>query len=167
MWVYRYLNSYILISFIFGNRYETWRDLMKCEALAITNKPKPISFTYFINGQSLSWNEPVKYLGLLVDHKLNWSKHCKHTMKKATRSLNYLRFSMYGCSRTAKCAAYTAIVRPSLEYSAVVCSPHSKGGRIAALNLASLFSKLGNSFSLFLFFMTLSPLYIHQLRSSL
>ena len=86
---------------------------IKCEALAITNKQKPISFTYFINGQSLSWNDPVKYLGLLIDHKLNWSNHCRHAVKKATRSLNFLRFSMYGCSRRAKCAAYKAIVRPS------------------------------------------------------
>ena len=75
-------------------RWQLKLNIAKCEALAITNKRKPISFTYSINGQSLSWNDPVKYLGLLVDHKLNWSKHCRHAVKKATRSLNCLRFSM-------------------------------------------------------------------------
>jgi len=102
-------------------------NIAKCEALTITNKWKPISFTYFINGQSLSWNDPVKYLGLLIDHKLNWLKNCRHAEKKATRSLNCLHISMHGCSCTAKCAAYKTIVRPSLEYATVVCSPHSKG----------------------------------------
>ena len=100
-------------------------NITKCEALAITNKRNAINFTYSINGQSLSWNNFVKYLDLLVDHKLSWSKHCRHAVKKAIRSLNCLHFSMYGCNRTAKCAAHKAIVRPSLEYAAVVCNPHS------------------------------------------
>ena len=73
-------------------RWQLKLNIAKYEALAITNKRKPISFTYFINGQSLSWIDPGKYLGMLVDHKLNWSKHCRHAVKKATRSLNCLRF---------------------------------------------------------------------------
>ena len=44
----------------------------------------------------------------------------------AIRSLNHLNFSMYGCGRMAKCAAYKAIVRPSLKYAAVVRNPHTK-----------------------------------------
>ena len=34
---------------------------------------------------------------------------------------------MFGCSRVAKCAAYKAIVRPTLEYAAVVWCPHTSG----------------------------------------
>jgi len=44
----------------------------KCEALMITNnKHKSISFTYFVNNQSISWSNMVKYLGVQVDSKLN------------------------------------------------------------------------------------------------
>jgi len=32
---------------------------------------------------------------------------------------------MFGCSCAAKCAAYKAIVRPTLEYAAVVWNPHN------------------------------------------
>ena len=35
-------------------RWQLKLNIAKCEALAITNKRKPISFTYFINSQSLS-----------------------------------------------------------------------------------------------------------------
>ena len=34
---------------------------------------------------------------------------------------------MFGCSRAAKCAAYKAIIRPTLEYAAVVWNPHNLG----------------------------------------
>ena len=95
--------------------------------MAITNKRKTVGFIYRVNGQSIAWNNHVKYLGLLVDSKLSWSKHCKYVVKKATKSLYYLRCSMYGCSHAAKCVAYKAIVCPLLEYAAVVCCPHTSG----------------------------------------
>ena len=72
----------------------------------ITNKRKPIYFTYSINNQPISRSNPVKYLGVQVESKLNWSKHCKFVVIKGTKSLNYLRRSTFGCSRAAKCAAY-------------------------------------------------------------
>ena len=34
---------------------------------------------------------------------------------------------MFGCNRAAKCAAYKAIIRPTLEYAAVVWNPHNLG----------------------------------------
>ena len=109
------------------NCWQLKLNIVKCEALAITNKRKPVNFTYCINGQSILWNNPVNYLGVLVDGKLSWSKHCRYAINKATKSLNCLRRSMFGCSRVAKCAAYKAVVRPTLEYAAVVWSPHTKG----------------------------------------
>ena len=109
------------------NCWQLKLNIVKCEALAITNKRKPVNFTYYINDQSILWNNPVKYLGVLVDGKLSWSKHCRYAIKKATKSLNCLRRSMFGCSCVAKCAAYKAVVCPTLEYAAVVWSPHTKG----------------------------------------
>ena len=105
----------------------------------------------------------------LIINYMNWTKHCRHAVKKATRSLNCLYFSMYGCSCMAKCAAYKAIVCPLLELL-LLCVVHTLketliylnhfkmgllGGyvvvagapkplflhRIAALNLTSLLSK--------------------------
>ena len=161
----RALQNNLTAIFNWTNRWQLKLNIAKCEALAITNKRKPISFTYFINGQSLSWNNPVKYLGLLVDRKL---KHCRHVVKKATRSLlNCLRFLIYRCSCTAKCAACKAIVHPSLEYTAFVCNPHTTKdinllellqNKAVRLICSSCWNPAINSW-------TIS--YIHQLRSSL
>ena len=36
----------------------------------------------------------MKYLGVQVDSKLNWSKHCKFVVNKGTKSLNYSMFTL-------------------------------------------------------------------------
>ena len=107
-----------------ANCWQLNLNIGKCEALAITNKQKPVKFSYYINGQSISWNNSVKYLGLLVDGKLNWSKQCRYAVSKANKFLNCLHHSMFGCRREAKYAAYKTIVWPTLEYTAVVWCPH-------------------------------------------
>ena len=99
----------------------------KCEALAITNKRIPLTYTYRIDQHPISWRDSVKYLGLHVHSKLSWSKHCKSIISKATRSLNCLRSSMFRCSCEAKYVAYRALVHPILEYAAVVWCPHATG----------------------------------------
>ena len=104
--------------FNWANRWQLKLNIAKCEALSITNKQKPVNFTYCVNRQLISWNNSVKYLGVLVDRKLSWSKHCRYAINKATKSLNCLHHS--GCSRVAKCAAYKAVIHPTLEYAAVV-----------------------------------------------
>ena len=53
--------------------YKRWQlnlSPQKCEALTITNKRKPISFTYLINSQPVQWTNLVKYLGIHINDKL-------------------------------------------------------------------------------------------------
>ena len=40
------------------NCWQLKLNIVKCEALAITNKRKPVNFTYCINGQSILWSNP-------------------------------------------------------------------------------------------------------------
>ena len=62
----------------------------KCEALSITNKKKPISFTYFIGDQLVQWTNLVKYVGIHINGKLQWSTQCQIVTAKATMILNVL-----------------------------------------------------------------------------
>ena len=51
--------------------------------------------------------------------------HVKHLAAKASRSLNYLRHTLFSCSPSVKASAYKAIVRPILEYASPVWCLHS------------------------------------------
>ena len=108
-----------------SDRWQLNLNPAKCEALAITNKRHPVNYTYYIYQKAIDWRNVVRYLGVYIDSKLNWSGHCQIVSSKATKALNCLRLSMFGCSSEAKCKAYKAIVRPILEYASIVWSPHT------------------------------------------
>ncbi len=71
----------------------------------------------------------MKYLGVTITGDLKWSSHCYNVSHQATRTLNLLRRTLYGCSREVKKASYLALVRPHLEYCAPVWSRHTKKDR--------------------------------------
>jgi len=97
----------------------------KCEAINITNKRSPVSFTYCIGQHPISWTSKVKYLGIMIQSKLQWSDHCQKVAHKASLCLNRLRHAMFGCTAAAKSLAYKALVRPCLEYGCSIWSPHT------------------------------------------
>ena len=98
----------------------------KCEALNITNKRAPIQFDYTINGRAIQWKPFVRYLGIYVNSNLSWSYHCKMVASKASKLLNVLRRTMFGCMTLAKDVAYRSIVRPNVEYACALWNPHTE-----------------------------------------
>ena len=62
----------------------------------------------------------VYYLGIYVN---SWSDHCKIIASKATKLLNVVRRTMFGCSMLAKDVTYKSIVKPSMEYACTVWNP--------------------------------------------
>ena len=97
-------------------------DILLC--IRNTNKKKLVSHTYHLNNSPLEWVDTYKYLGVKIQNKLSWGEHIQEVSNKATRVLNVLRRSMFGCHHEAKKRAYMALVRPHLEYCSPVWSPH-------------------------------------------
>ena len=64
------------------------------------------------------------YLGILLDNKLSWSSHIKNTAAKATKTLNFLKRNLSSCSSEVKASAYLTMIRPVMEYAAVVWDPY-------------------------------------------
>ena len=108
-----------------ANKWQLCLNVSKCEALFISNKRKAISFEYFVNHSPLAWRSTVKYLGVLLRSNLSWSDHCKHVSAKASKTLNFLRRTLWGATTEAKSLAYKYLVRPLLEYACTVWNPHT------------------------------------------
>ena len=67
----------------------------------------------------------VRYLGMYINSHLKWSDHVKYITAKASRSLNYLRHTLFASPSTVKSAAYNCLVRPLLEYASPVWYLHT------------------------------------------
>ena len=120
------LHEYLTRIYFWTVAWQVRLNSGKCEALNITNKRAPIQFDYIINGGAIQWKPFVRYLGIYVNSNLSWSYHCKMVASKASKFLNVLYRTMFGCTTLPKNVAYRNIVRPSMEYTCALWNPHTK-----------------------------------------
>ena len=73
---------------------------------------------------SMRVNE-YKYLGVTITADLRWNKHCQTIRHKASRTLGLIRRTLSPCSTEVKARAYTALVRPQLEYGSEAWNPYT------------------------------------------
>ena len=108
------------------DRWQMKLHPLKCELLCISNKRVPPKFDYVINGSHLDWHTSIRYLGVHITFTLSWNVHCSNIAAKATRVLNFLRRSMYSCTRDSKYRSFQAFVLPILEYACQAWNPHTQ-----------------------------------------
>ena len=65
------------------------------------------------------------YLGVLIHKSLSWSPHISNVVKKASRTLNFLKRNLNKSSRQVKESAYLTMVRLQLEYASAVWDPYT------------------------------------------
>ena len=117
------------------DRLAHWEDVWqmqfhpeKCQVLRVSKKTKAntISHSYTLHGHTLEVVDNVKYLGVTLSGDLKWNKHVSNIVKKANSTLAMLKRNVRIPSKTVKSAAYTALVRPHLEYCSSVWDPSTK-----------------------------------------
>ena len=96
----------------------------KCQVLRITNKLKPVMANYQIHGKTLQETKHAKYLGVVIDSKLNWSEQNKTVCKKANNVLGFLKRNTAGCPKRVKETCYNTLVKPILNYGSSVWDPY-------------------------------------------
>jgi hypothetical protein len=70
----------------------------------------------------LQLKNQVKYLGVILDEKLNWNNHIDHRMQKATIAFWQCRKAIgktWGRKPKAVYWIYTSVVGPILTYTAL------------------------------------------------
>ena len=83
---------------------------------------------YSINNIFLQSVEQHKYLGVLLHNSMSWTKHIQEleVINKASKTLNFVKRTLYQCEPSVKVTTYTTLVRPILEYANVVWDPHQQ-----------------------------------------
>ena len=96
----------------------------KCSLLRITKRRSSIKTIYNMMGTDLQQVDNHPYLGVEFSSKVDWGQHINKVTNKVRRSLNFLQRNLYKCPEDIKQQAYTAIVRPILEYSCTAWDPY-------------------------------------------
>ena len=96
----------------------------KCIHLAITRKKTSIKHCYRIHSQQIQQNKSAKYLGVVTDQHLTWKEHVNNICSKAIQAKAFLQQNLHQCPASVKSNCYTSLVRPILEYAAIVWSLH-------------------------------------------
>lgn len=89
---------------------------------------------------TIEYSSQVKYLGIILDSKLNWGSHLEHVITKASNAL-WLSHRTFGKKWGLKPRMifwiYTVIVRPRISYASLVWWPKVKV-KAAQLKLGKL-----------------------------
>ena len=98
----------------------------KCFILHISKKRKPTEYHYLLHNQVLEVTKDSKYLGVTISNDLSWANHISNITAKANRTIGFLMRNIHACPKEVKEAAYTTLVRPSIEYASAVWEPFNK-----------------------------------------
>ena len=98
----------------------------KCHIIHISRKKNPIKTTYRLKGKNLEAVDSATYLGVEISSDLSWKKHISKVTAKGNRTLGFIKRNITSANPATKEMAYKTLVRPTLEYSATVWSPHQQ-----------------------------------------
>ena len=116
------------------NRLEEWA--VENEIKINPGKSKAVRFTkakskerirYYFGDLLIPGASSFKYLGIIIRSKLNWADHVNYTLRKTWKGLHFIMRILKTENNDTKRLAYTALVRPILEYGEVCWDPYREG----------------------------------------
>jgi ribonuclease HI len=119
------------------NRIEHWANtwkfkfsVAKCAIISFTRKRLiEIDPVIYLNGTRITLVNQYKYLGVILDSKLNWDAHSNHILHIINRKANLLKLLMSGKSTLNTgllIRIYKALIRSKIDYGSIVLSSMNK-----------------------------------------
>jgi ribonuclease HI len=106
-------------------------DISKFQLVHFTrNKNTPINSPIYFDSLTIFPSLSAKYLGLLIDYKLNWKSQVQHAAKKGIQTalaINRLSSAKWGINYINLRRLFLSIVIPRMFYGAIIW--HRPGGR--------------------------------------
>lgn len=102
-----------------------WKKLQlnvsKTKCMIVTTRPSDgVSRAVRIDGEEIERVETIKYLGVMLDEKLNFNDHIDYTIRKAARKFGVLcRINRY-LTTEAKIDVYKSLIAPHFDYCASI-----------------------------------------------
>ena len=104
-----------------GNEWQMSFNPTECTVIRISSrKTKPVLPTHYqLHGHILEVVEASKHLGVTITNDLSWDRHTDNVAAKGNRTLGFIRRNLRECTKQVR----ETIVRPTLEYAAMVWDP--------------------------------------------
>ena len=100
-------------------------NIDECEVLQISlGNSAPVNYCLYDNPLRIA--NAAKYLGVLLDSKLNFNRHIETICKKANGMLAFLKCNLYSCNQQIINQAYMLYIRPISEYVSTIWAPYTK-----------------------------------------
>jgi len=87
--------------------------------LSTSRKHNFASFKVTINNHTISAEDNLKYLGVLLDNKLSWKPHVQKVKTQLSRACGVLSKLKHYTSQTVLKVVYNSLIHPYLNYSAL------------------------------------------------
>ena len=111
---------------IWEKKWQMQFNADKYFSIHLTKKRKTAEFNYTLHDHILEVTKDSKYLGVTFRSDLSWNSHINNISAKANRTIGFLRRNIHSCPKEVKAAAYTTLVRPSIEYASSVWDPYTR-----------------------------------------
>ena len=97
-------------------------NLKKTKAMAWNHSNSFPSYNYTVYQNKIEWVRTFKYLGIIFDDNLSFTKHIEDVISRANKRLNVLKHmagSPYGATQKTLLHYFKSCIRPILEYGSI------------------------------------------------
>lgn len=77
-------------------------------------------FSVFVDGNVVTEQKSITYLGVILQSNLNWSQHIQHTKAKISQAIGFLYKFKNKFSKDTKFLIYNALIQSHLNYLAIL-----------------------------------------------
>ena len=95
-------------------------NLSKTHSMLFTNKRVDRKITIRANDSNLEQKTECKFLGVIVDDRLNWKSHINHISSKVSKSLAILRLLKYIFPKHILKTLYMSLIQPYFNYCNII-----------------------------------------------